>query len=342
MDILQVRYFSKVYETLNYAHAAEQLYVSRQALRKVIHNVEREVGQPLFRNVANQLQATPAADRLYEISRGAVRGFGELEDGLASMKLARAGILRVGFTYDSNAVFSRSEHEAFVSLPGSHHPVDPASLRSRTGSKDEILRLLLRGDLDYAHVLGCTFDRSLFDCQVARTGRLHLIVHLSSPLAARGSVSIDDLAGVGVSIPTEGNDIAELLVTQARLHGFELQVIRYDPSLHRRLVTGVHGAHGPRGDVRRAPVRLRVRRPCRLWCPGRRGARRRDRTRVAARSRGLGAHRLGRRLSGARARSRLACNIYKRRRKGGRAGPVVRPSSLAPIVRSVFARARRL
>ena len=30
MDILQISYFSKVYETTNYAHAAESLCVSRQ------------------------------------------------------------------------------------------------------------------------------------------------------------------------------------------------------------------------------------------------------------------------------------------------------------------------
>lgn len=235
MDILHIRYFSTVYETLNYARAAEQLYVSRQALRKVVHSVEREVGQPLFQNVANRLQATPAADRLYQISREAVRGFDALEDGLASMRLSRAGILRIGLSHDCNEVFSRSELETFVSLPDERHPVDPTRLRYRSGSKDEVSGLLLQGGLDYALVVGCVFDRRLFDCQAARTGKLHLIVNKADPLASRESVSVDDLAGRKMSLPTEGNDITELLVAQARLHGFELDVVRYDPSLHHRL-----------------------------------------------------------------------------------------------------------
>ena len=190
MDILHIRYFSTVYETLNYAQAAEQLYVSRQALRKVVHTLEREVGQPLFQNVSNHLQATPAADRLYQISREAVRGFSVLEDGLASMKLAREGILRVGMGHDHGAVFSRSEYEAFHSLPDDRHPVNPARMRFRSGSKDELSRLLLHGDLDYAHVVGCVFDRRLFDCQVARTGRLHLVVHEADPLASKDQVCV--------------------------------------------------------------------------------------------------------------------------------------------------------
>ena len=80
MDILQISYFSKVYETTNYAHAAESLCVSRQGLRKVMRNLEREVGQPLFVNVANRLQPTEAAHRLYKASRTFVEGFRELED----------------------------------------------------------------------------------------------------------------------------------------------------------------------------------------------------------------------------------------------------------------------
>ena len=86
MDILQISYFSKVYETTNYAHAAESLCVSRQGLRKVMRNLEREVGQPLFVNVANRLQPTEAAHRLYKASRTFVEGFRELEDAVAAMK----------------------------------------------------------------------------------------------------------------------------------------------------------------------------------------------------------------------------------------------------------------
>ncbi len=235
MDILHIRYFSTVYETLNYAQAAEQLYVSRQALRKVVHTLEREVGRPLFQNVANHLQATPAADHLYRISREAVRGFSVLEDGLAAMKLARDGILRVGVGHDCDAVFSRSEHEAFHSLPDDQHPVNPARMRFRSGSKDELSRLLLQGNLDYAHVVGCAFDRRLFDCQLARTGRLHLVVHEANPLASKEQVCMDDLSRCKVSLPSEGNDVTELLTAQARLRGFELDVVRYDPSLHHRL-----------------------------------------------------------------------------------------------------------
>ena len=90
-------------------------------------------------------------------------------------------------------------------------------------------------------MVGCVFDRRLFDCQVARIGRLHLVVHEADPLASQEQVCIDDLAHCKVSLPTEGNDITELLTAQARLHGFELDVVRYDPSLHYRLADAQNG-----------------------------------------------------------------------------------------------------
>ena len=65
MDILHLRYFSSVYESLNYSKSATDLFVSRQALRQAMQNLEREIGQTLFRNEANKLVATSAANLLY-------------------------------------------------------------------------------------------------------------------------------------------------------------------------------------------------------------------------------------------------------------------------------------
>ena len=124
MDILQISYFSKVYETTNYAHAAESLCVSRQGLRKVMRNLEREVGQPLFVNVANRLQPTEAAHRLYKASRIFVEGFRELEDAVAAMKLSQKTEVRLGGTYDSDDVFTTAEWRAFRSYGGADKKLD--------------------------------------------------------------------------------------------------------------------------------------------------------------------------------------------------------------------------
>lgn len=56
MDIRQIECFVAVARKGNYAKAAEELFVSRQALSKTVKHLEKEVGEPLFISVPGQSQ----------------------------------------------------------------------------------------------------------------------------------------------------------------------------------------------------------------------------------------------------------------------------------------------
>jgi DNA-binding transcriptional LysR family regulator len=86
VDILHLRYFSSVYETLNFSHSAERLYISRQALRQAIRSIEVELCQPLFVNRSNKLWATRAADTLYQESCEVLRAYRNLENSVEVLK----------------------------------------------------------------------------------------------------------------------------------------------------------------------------------------------------------------------------------------------------------------
>ena len=64
MDITQLRYFLVTADTLNYTRAAEQLYMSRQALRQALTSMEEELGMPLFVNERNKLSLTVQGEYL--------------------------------------------------------------------------------------------------------------------------------------------------------------------------------------------------------------------------------------------------------------------------------------
>lgn len=240
MDILQISYFSKVYETTNYAHAAESLCVSRQGLRKVMRNLEREVGQPLFVNVANRLQPTEAAHRLYKASRTFVEGFRELEDAVAAMKLSQKTEVRLGGTYDSDEVFTTAEWRAFRSYPTEEHDIN-VKLRYVRGSRPTLLAALLDGSLDYAHVVFTELDETRFECRIAREGRIFLTMRSDHPLAARAAVTIEDLRGVPLSMHCEGNGVADLMLREAQARGVALDVVRSDNELPLRLADAEDG-----------------------------------------------------------------------------------------------------
>ena len=63
----------------NYSHAADELHISRQALRQAIACLESELGEMLFGSSKNNLRATAAAHYLYRNSRRAVEEFDLLE-----------------------------------------------------------------------------------------------------------------------------------------------------------------------------------------------------------------------------------------------------------------------
>lgn len=236
MDILQLRYFSCVYEMLNYARAADELLISRQALRKVVHTMEREVGSPLFVNVANRLRATDAATALYATSRPAIAAFGSVEEAVARIKLSQRKVVRLGSTYDVSSTFNRKERGAFRSYPIESHPID-FTMQNFTESGRTVRHMLLNGELNYAHIVAASMDGLQFDSRPIRSGVMHLAVPEENLLASYNSVCIADLAGLPLALPTEGNDFTDALLDAARRQDVPLEVRTFNNSEHERLLS---------------------------------------------------------------------------------------------------------
>lgn len=65
--MLDIRYYTflKVYETLNYTRAAEELHITQPTVSQHIAYIERNHNVKLFRTSHRQTIALPAADYLY-------------------------------------------------------------------------------------------------------------------------------------------------------------------------------------------------------------------------------------------------------------------------------------
>lgn len=60
MELFQLNYFRKVADYENISKAAEELYISQPALTKAIHNLENELGTPLFDRQGKTITLNPA------------------------------------------------------------------------------------------------------------------------------------------------------------------------------------------------------------------------------------------------------------------------------------------
>lgn len=86
MDIQHLRYFLTVSRTLNYTKAAEELYISRQAVAQAVRQLETELQSPLLINRKNALALTPLGLVFQKEATKIVRAFGQFE--AAMMKQA--------------------------------------------------------------------------------------------------------------------------------------------------------------------------------------------------------------------------------------------------------------
>ncbi|MEG2119502.1 MAG: LysR family transcriptional regulator, partial [Pseudoflavonifractor sp.] len=60
MDLVQLRYAVKVAETENFSRAAEQCFVTQPTLSQRIHQLEQELGVPLFERSTRRVSLTDA------------------------------------------------------------------------------------------------------------------------------------------------------------------------------------------------------------------------------------------------------------------------------------------
>lgn len=224
MDIQQLRYFSVVYEECNYTHAAKRLFLSRQALRKAVQYLEREVGFPLFEARNNKLVPTSAGEALWEYSRPVLRTFADLERDVASLRHADSKSIVVGNSRGSNDVFTRDERMMFASMPKEDFAISARSI-FLTGTCQEVRAKVLEGVADYGQLVIASIDDSLFDYEVAREGSVYALLREDDPLAAHDCVRIEDLKGRAFATQGAGFDVHDYIEASAADLGFNLNVV---------------------------------------------------------------------------------------------------------------------
>ena len=97
MNLIQLRYFVKTAQLLNYSRAAEELLVARQSLRQSIAALEEEIGRPLFINTKNHLSLTEYGAYLALAGQETLDAFDRMEEGLNRL-ISRSSGLNLGFS----------------------------------------------------------------------------------------------------------------------------------------------------------------------------------------------------------------------------------------------------
>jgi LysR family transcriptional activator of glutamate synthase operon len=187
MDIQQLRYFSVTSRELNYTKAAEQLYISRQALSKPIHELEKELGEPLFVTDKGKLRLTLFGQHLLAGVISIIDSFNDLELSVENWTRQKKRCVNVAIGLGS-----------LTALPPKLFTDLPERCPEISLSLEECSDLEVREKVDSQQVnlgiLGCSPESILqFDSWLIQKGQIYLQVCKDNDLARKESIALSEI-----------------------------------------------------------------------------------------------------------------------------------------------------
>ncbi len=209
-----LRIFHKVAEKRHFTRAAEALHISQPAVSKQVHELEKNLGQPLFDQIGRKIHLTEAGKLLYDfacrifaLAEAAEAAMSELAD-LEGGRLAVGASTTIGI-YMLPQLLGRYKTK---------YPKIEISLD--IGNADDIQSKLLANRLDVALVEGFVTSPALFK-QEWRKDELVLIAHMDYALPISGDLSLKRLFESNVSfiLREKGSGTRAVMEEALILHG---------------------------------------------------------------------------------------------------------------------------
>lgn len=207
MDTQHLSCFLALCDRLNYTAAADDCFISRQAMRQIIQKLEAEYGLPLIQNHRNKLSLTPAGELLRQKAQRVVDAYAELESAMRACR-APSQPLRIGVSSSLLPFYVPAAAAALDQFPEAYPGI---ALQLSVIPADEAISQLLLGELDAAVVV----DAGRVPLPLSRTelrqDPLRLLLCASHPLAQRSALRYADLDGLTLDLMSDPSVCFEAL-----------------------------------------------------------------------------------------------------------------------------------
>ncbi|MGV9794691.1 LysR family transcriptional regulator [Gordonia sp. ABSL49_1] len=220
LDLRRLRMFVTVVDSPNLRVAADELYITQQALSSAIRELERQMGVTLFSRANRRLVLTEAGSALYDGAVPLLAGGRHLASSVRSADADRRVPFVIGHTPD----LAPSEIFRIIEPVVRDDPTVPITVRPVFAS--DIHDALVGGAIDLAFGRGVG-DPSRLASAIATYHVLRLAMHADHPLAQHERVDLEALANHEIVVwGAEGDaEYTDILVDICRRAGFEPRVI---------------------------------------------------------------------------------------------------------------------
>ena len=179
-----LRYFISVCECGSISKAADRLYISRQALSKLLSHYESDIGVHLFNRNVHGIFLTPAGQELYQKGKIILTQYDEMMESIRKHSSVSKEPLRVAFSLLALKVR--------IAMFQKKHP--ETSFRFVTMKSSDAWTSLRQKEIDLVCSIAPPLNYGLESIKI-RHGTPVLLASKNSPIASKSLIYLKDLNG---------------------------------------------------------------------------------------------------------------------------------------------------
>ena len=202
MDIRVLRYFLTVAREESFSRAADALYLSQPTLSRQIREMEEELGVQLLVRTNRNVRLTQEGQRLRRRAQEIVDLMDKTQEEFASLEGEVAGEIAIGC---GETQIMREVAKVAIPLQ-QEHPGIRFNLYS--ANADDVSEKLDQGLLDFGLMFE-PFDMRKYDTLVLPfSDTIGFLMQENHPLAKKKSIRMEDVIGVPLILPRQGQSIS--------------------------------------------------------------------------------------------------------------------------------------
>ncbi len=228
MDIRQIEYFIAAAQRGNFTKAAEDLFITRQALSKAVRNLEHETGLTLMDNKDGRLELTAEGRMLFDDAEPVVAAYRNLEERYANTVKHPPvrQTLAVSMAHGTAQSMPRNTIDAFCM----DHPDVLLSVEEVT--TEAALGMARSGESDISLVGSTPPYLGGFDLMLVVETGTYVFVPRESPLAARKRLAAADIEGQPFVTFGKRNHLHRFFVETCEAAGVKPNIIMTTSDAH--------------------------------------------------------------------------------------------------------------
>ena len=214
MDTQQFRYFLQLCVDKNYSAAADNLYITQQALRKSIKRLETETKSMLFYRSGDSLELTQAGICVKSHARNIIDELHRMDAALAQISDSGTSIITIAASYGVYPLIAAKLIMPFELI----HP--EVSIKIVELPDVDCEDAIKNGDADLGFCIG-PCNTQYFDVHELEVRNLCALVNKSNPLSMREYLTVTDLEGEELAIVNEGFKINQNFLAYCEKEGIK-------------------------------------------------------------------------------------------------------------------------